>query len=147
MPSENERKIVSSLNKNARKSFREIARETGISVPAVIQTIKKLEQSGAIKGYIPLLEPEYFGFGLMAIIGLRISEGKLLDTQKKIADDPRVLSVYDITGEWDSIVIGCFVNREDLNQFVKKILSLKHIERTVTHLVLNVVKNDPRLPV
>ncbi len=147
MPSENERKIVSSLNKNARKSFREIARETGISVPAVIQTIKKLEHSGAIKGYIPLLEPEYFGFGLMAIIGLRISEGKLLDTQKKIADDPRVLSVYDITGEWDSIVIGCFVNREDLNQFVKKILSLKHIERTVTHLVLNVVKNDPRLPV
>jgi DNA-binding Lrp family transcriptional regulator len=147
MPSENERKIVSSLNKNARKSFREIARETGISVPAVIQTIKKLEQSGAIKGYIPLLEPEYFGFGLMAIIGLRISEGKLLDTQKKIADDSRVVAVYDITGEWDSIVIGCFLNREDLNQFVKKILSLKHIERTVTHLVLNVVKNDPRLPV
>lgn len=141
-----ELQIVSSLNQKARQSYREIARETGLSVTAVIKTIKRLEKSGVIKGYIPLLNPEYFGFSLMAVINLRISQGKLLETQKKIALDRRVMAVFDVTGDWDSVLIGCFANREDLNQFVKKILSLKYIDRTDTHLVLNVVKNEPRLP-
>lgn len=146
MVSETEKKIVRSLNQNARKSFREIAKETGVSVPAVIQTIRRLEQNGAIRGYVPVLNPEYFGFGLIAVIAMRISQGKLLETQKKIAEDPRVLAVYDVTGEWDSILIGYFSDREDLNQFIKQTLSLKYIDRTVTHLVLNVVKNEVRLP-
>jgi len=146
MATETERKIISCLNKNARKSYREIARETGISVPAVIQAIKKMEEIGAIKGYAPILNPEYFGFGLIAVIALRISQGKLLESQRKIAEDKRVMGVYDVTGEWDSIVVGYFVDREDLNQFIKKVLSLRYIDRTVTHLVLNVVKNEPRLP-
>ncbi len=146
MVSEMEKKIVRCLNQNARKSFREIAKETGVSVPAVIQTIRRLEQNGAIKGYVPVLNPEYFGYGLIAIIALRISQGKLLETQKKIAEDPRVLAVYDVTGEWDSILIGYFSDREDLNQFIKQVLSFKYIDRTVTHLVLNVVKNEVRLP-
>ena len=141
-----ELQIVSSLNQNARQSYREIARETGLSVTAVIKTIKRLEKNGVIKGYIPLLNPEYFGFSLMAVINLRISQGKLLETQKKIALDRRVMAVFDVTGDWDSVLIGCFANREDLNQFVKKVLSLKYIDRTDTHLVLNVVKNEPRLP-
>ncbi|MGB9835662.1 MAG: Lrp/AsnC family transcriptional regulator [Candidatus Saccharicenans sp.] len=146
MVSETEKKIVRCLNQNARKSFREIAKETGVSVPAVIQTIRRLEQNGAIRGYVPVLNPEYFGFGLIAVIAMRISQGKLLETQKKIAEDPRVLAVYDVTGEWDSILIGYFSDREDLNQFIKQTLSLKYIDRTVTHLVLNVVKNEVRLP-
>ncbi len=146
MSSEMEKKIIRCLNQNARKSFREISKETGISVPAVIQTIRRLEESGAIKGYVPILNPEYFGFSLIAVIALRISQGKLLETQKKIAEDPRVLAVYDVTGEWDSILIGYFSDREDLNRFIKQVLSLKYIDRTVTHLVLNVVKNEVRLP-
>lgn len=146
MATETERKIVNCLNKDARKSYREISRETGVSVPAVIQTIKKLEEIGAIRGYVPVLNPEYFGFGLIAIIALRISQGKLLETQKKIAEDKRVMAVYDVTGDWDSILIGYFIDREDLNQFIKRVLSLKYIDRTVTHLVLNVVKNEQRLP-
>jgi DNA-binding Lrp family transcriptional regulator len=146
MISEIERKIVSCLNQNARKSYREISRETGVSTPAVIQTIKKLEKVRAIQGYIPVLNPEYFGFGLLAIVAMRISQGKLLETQKKIAEDKRVMSIYDVTGEWDSILIGCFAGRDDLNQFIKQVLSLRYLDRTVTHLVLNVVKNDPRVP-
>ncbi|HEK86017.1 MAG: Lrp/AsnC family transcriptional regulator [Candidatus Saccharicenans sp.] len=147
MASEVERRIIGCLNQDARKSYREISRETGISVPAVIQTIKKLEKMGVIKGYVPVLNPEYFGFGLIAVIALRISQGKLLETQKKIAEDKRVVAVYDVTGDWDSILIGYFIDREDLNQFIKQVLSLKYIDRTVTHLVLNVVKNDPKIPI
>lgn len=145
MIEELELKIVRSLNKNSRKSFREIAKEIGTSAPVVINKIKRLEEQGAIKGYIPLLDPEYFGFNLIAIVGIRISDGKLIETQEKIAEDSHVFAIYDVTGEWDSIVIAHFKSRDDLNSFIKNVLSQKYVDRTVTHIVLNVVKDERRI--
>jgi DNA-binding Lrp family transcriptional regulator len=137
--------IVRVLNENSRKSFREIAKEIGVSAPVVIDKIKKLEEAGAIKGYIPVLDPEFFGYDLIAIIAIRISHGKLIESQEKIADDPSIFAVFDVTGDWDSIVYGRFKNKGELNKFTKNLLSQKYIERTVTHIVLNVVKEEWRL--
>jgi DNA-binding Lrp family transcriptional regulator len=145
MIEELELKIVRSLNKNSRKSFREIAKEIGTSAPVVINKIKRLEEQGAIKGYIPMLDPEYFGFNLIAIVGIRISGGKLIETQEKIAEDSHVFAIYDVTGEWDSIVIAHFKSRDDLNSFIKNVLAQKYVDRTVTHIVLNVVKDERRI--
>jgi len=145
MIDELEEKIIRVMNENARKSFREIAKVVGTSPTAVINKVKRLESAGVIKGYIPVVNPEYFGLDLMAIIALRISKGKLLETQHKISEDRRVTAVYDITGEWDSLVIGLFRGRDDLNDFIKGILSLPYVDRTVTHLVLNVVKEEKRV--
>jgi DNA-binding Lrp family transcriptional regulator len=145
MIDELERKIVRAMNQNARRSFREIAKEVGTSATAVINNVKKLENSGVIRGYIPVVDPEFFGLDLTAIIALRISKGKLLETQQRISEDGRVIAVYDITGEWDSLVIGRFKGRDDLNDFIKGILSLPYVDRTVTHIVLNVVKEESRI--
>ena len=147
MIDELERKIVRAMNQNARKSFREIAKEVGTSATAVINKVRRLENSGVIKGYIPVVSGEHFGLDLVAIIALRISKGKLLETQQKISEDRRVTAVYDITGEWDSLVIGSFKSRDDLNDFIKGVLSLPFVDRTVTHIVLNVVKEEKRVPV
>jgi DNA-binding Lrp family transcriptional regulator len=140
-----DRKIIRVLNQNARKSFRDVAKEVGTSVTAVINRVKKLEESGFILGYIPLVDPEYFGLNLIAIIALRISKGKLLETQEQIAKSPRAVAVYDVTGEWDSLIIGYFRDRQDLNDFIKDLLSLENVDRTVTHIVLNVVKEERRI--
>jgi len=140
-----DKKIIRSLNHNARKSFREIAKEVGTSVTAVIHRIKKFEKSGVIKGYFPDVNPSYFSLNLIAIVAIRISQGKLIETQEKIAQDKRVVAVYDITGEWDSLIIGYFKDREDLNEFIKSVLSMKNVDRTVTHIVLNVVKEERRI--
>jgi DNA-binding Lrp family transcriptional regulator len=147
MLEELETKIIRSLNQNSRKSFREIAKEIGTSAPVVISKVRKLEEAGAIRGYIPVLNPEYFGYALSAIIAIRISHGKLIETQQKIAEDPRVFAIYDVTGEWDSIVCAHFKNTEDLNSFIKTVLSQQYVDRTVTHIVLNVVKDERRVVV
>jgi Lrp/AsnC family transcriptional regulator for asnA, asnC and gidA len=147
MADELDRKIIQALNRNARRSYREIAKEVGISVTSVIHRVKKLQESGAIKGYIPVVDQEHFGLSLSAVIALRISRGKLLDIQQKIAEDPRIAAVYDVTGEWDSVVIGYFRDRHDLNDFIKGLLSLENVDRSITHIVLNVVKEERRIPV
>jgi DNA-binding Lrp family transcriptional regulator len=145
MIDELDRKIVRALNANARRSFREIAKEVGTSAPSVIHAVKRLESAGVIRGYVPVVDPEYFGIGLAAIIAVRFSKGKLLETQKRIAQDPHVAAVYDVTGDWDSFIVGRFSGREDLNGFIKGLLAIPHVDRTVTHIVLNVVKEEPRL--
>ena len=139
------RKIIGVMNINARQSFREIAKAVGTSVTAVIHKVKQMESSGTIRGYIPVVEAAAFGFELAAVIALRISKGKLIETQERIAEDPRVSAVYDITGEWDSLVVGRFRGRDDLNAFIKNLLSLPNVDRSVTHLVLNTVKDERRV--
>jgi DNA-binding Lrp family transcriptional regulator len=138
-------KIIKALNENARKSFREIAKEVDSSVTAVIHRIRKFEESGIIKGYIPDINQEHFDYKLISIIALRISQGKLIETQKKIAEDPHIVAVYDVTGDWDSFLIGYFKDRQDLNSFLKTLQAHKNVDRSVTHIVLNVVKEERRI--
>jgi len=142
-----DKKIIRVMNVNARKSFREIAKEVGTSVTAVIGAVKRMESSGAIRGYFPAVDPARFGFDLCALVALRISQGKILETQRRIAEDVRVSAVYDVTGEWDSIVVAYFQGRDDLNRFLKKVTAMPYVDRTVTHLVLNTVKDERRIPV
>jgi DNA-binding Lrp family transcriptional regulator len=147
MIEELDRKILNALNKNARMSFRRIAKELGISPTTLYDKVKKLEKSGVLKGYIPLIDAESVGYNLMAIIGLRVKQEKDIDVQDAISNLPQVGAVYEVTGEWDLILVCYFKGREDLTNFLKKELPLSNIERAITHLVLNVVKEEKRIPV
>jgi len=144
---ETDRSILKCLYEDGRMPLRQIAERLGISVSTVSVRLRALEEEQVIKGYVPILDPAKLGYDLLTIIGVRISEGKLVDVEEKLAKDARVLQVYDVTGEWDSMMIARFRSREELNAFVKDLLAQPHIERTNTLLVLNVVKDEKRLPI
>ncbi len=140
-----DRAILGHLNQDARKSFRAISRALGVSISTVSSRVRSLEEQGIIRGYIPLLDPTTLGYGVPVVIGLRISHGKTLEVQKHLAKDPRVQMVYDVTGEWDSVVTASFRNTKELNDFIKMVSSMENIERTYTQVVLNIVKEEKRI--
>lgn len=140
-----DRAILGHLNQNARRSFREIARGLGVSISTVSGRVRALEEHGVIRGYIPLIDPASLGYGLPVVIGLRISHGRTLEVQKNLAKDPRVQMVYDVTGEWDSVVTASFRTTRELNDFIKRVSSMENIERTYTQVVLNIVKEEKRV--
>jgi DNA-binding Lrp family transcriptional regulator len=142
-----DRKILNVLNRDARMSFRRIAKELRISPTTLYNKVKKLEKSGVLKGYIPLIDKESVGYDLMAIISLRVRQEKDIEVQKAIAKFPQVGAVYEVTGDWDLILVCYFKGRDDLTNFLKKELPLPNIERAMTHLVLNVIKEEKRIPV
>jgi len=137
--------LLRCLNKNGKASQRELAGLTGLALGTVSNHLKFLEKKNIIRGYLPDIDPESVGFTLTSTINLRIAKGKIMEVQASIAKHPRVYAVYDITGEWDSLVLARFKDREEMDQFIKTILSQKNIERTSTSLVLNNVKEEPRI--
>jgi Lrp/AsnC family transcriptional regulator, regulator for asnA, asnC and gidA len=74
-----------------------------------------------------------------------LKQGNFLEIQRQIAKDDRIAAVCDITGEWDSLIIGYFKDRKDLNDFIKSLLLKNNIERSITHIVLNTVKEEKRV--
>ncbi len=142
-----DRKIIDALNKDARMSFRRMAKELGISPTTLYNRVNKLKKSGVLKGYIPLIDAESVGYDLMAIISLRVKQEKDTEVQNAITKFPQVGAVYEVTGDWDLILVCYFKGREDLTDFLKKELPLSNIERAITHLVLNVIKEEKRVPV
>jgi DNA-binding Lrp family transcriptional regulator len=137
--------LLKHLSKNGKASQRELAEVTGLALGTVSNHLKVLEKNKIIKGYSANIDPEKVGFTLSATIHLRITKGKIMDVQASIAKHPRVYIVYDITGEWDSLVLARFKDREEMDEFIKTTLSQKNIERTSTSLVLNNVKEEMRV--
>ncbi|MFQ5986381.1 MAG: Lrp/AsnC family transcriptional regulator [Thermoplasmata archaeon] len=137
--------ILRLLNRDARQSYRDLARQLQISTSTVSTRIRRLEEEGIITGYAPIIDQERTGFDLPVVVGLQISKGRLLEVQQKVAEDPRVYGVYDVTGDWDSIVMARFRNTRDLDAFIKRVLALPYVERTYTQLVLNTVKEEKRV--
>ena len=66
-----DRKIVSLLARNGRMSFTELARQAGLSVSAVHQRVRRLEQEGVIKGYAAIFNPEDVGLPLTAFVSVK----------------------------------------------------------------------------
>src|SRR5438132_14425722 len=106
-------RILRLLNADARKSYRDIAKEADASLSTVSNRVRKLEEEGVISGYVPVLNEARLGFDVLAVVGVKIHKGKLLEVQRRIAKDDRVTHVYDVTGEWDSMVVGRLRNNGD----------------------------------
>ena len=139
--------ILRSLNDNARKSFRDIAKELHISLTTVSNRVKMLEKAGIIQGYIPVLNATKLGYDLTAIIGIKVIHGRIVETERDLAKDPAVYAVFDSTGDWDAIIMARFRNREELNDFVKRALDHENVDKTYTQVVLNITKDERRVRV
>jgi Lrp/AsnC family transcriptional regulator for asnA, asnC and gidA len=139
--------ILRSLNDNARKSFRDIAKELHVSLTTVSNRVKAMEKAGVIQGYIPVVDATKLGYDIMAVIGIKVIHGRIVDTERDLARDPAVFAVFDSTGEWDAIIMARFKTRDDLNVFVKKVLDHENVDRTYTQVVLNITKEEKRVPV
>jgi DNA-binding Lrp family transcriptional regulator len=138
-PDEADLALLRELLADGRASHRDLAQRTGLSLATVNRRVRKMESDGTIRGYSVLADPERIGWSLTAVIGLRIDKGHVRAVHQEISGDPRIFGVYDITGEWDGLVLVRLRDREDLDDLVKTTLSLPHIQRTTTMVVLKTV--------
>jgi len=66
----------------------------------------------------------------------------MLEVEKEIAGNPNVFGFYDITGDYDALILARFKSRFELSDMIKKLHASPNIESTNTHLILNVIKES-----
>lgn len=135
-------KILNELSVNSKLSLRKLAVKIGVSFVTVMNRIKKLEKNKVIENYSAKIDFEKLGYDIFVIIDVRISKGKLIELEKKIAVNKHVYAVYDTTGEFDATVLAKFKSTKSLDKFVKKIQTYDFVERTSTKFVLNTIKEE-----
>jgi len=140
-----DRKIIGLLQEDARISFSRIAGKLGISVGTAYNRIKSLEESGVLKGYTAIVDPVKLGQTLTAIVLVQADGKHLVEVEREVSKIDNVICVYDITGDYDIAVVARFKDRFSLNTFIKNLLKMPYVKRTVTNVVLNVVKEDFRV--
>jgi|SRR3989338_2787210 len=139
---ETDRRILNVLTENSRLSLRQIAEKVKVSVATVMHHLDSLEKEGVIRSYTANIDYEKIGYDIEVIIEVRISKGRLLDVEKKIAVHPNVFAVYDVTGAFDAVILARFKTRRQMDNFLKKIQTYEFVERTETKLVLQTVKEE-----
>ena len=137
--------ILKILSQDGRKNKSTIAEDLKRSPNTIIKHVQNLEDKDVIKNYGIQIDYEKLGYNIIAIIELTISKGKMLEVEKKIAQIPNVFGVYDITGTYDALILARFKTRDGLSRMIKDIHTSPYVERTNTHIVLNVIKEKSSL--
>ena len=140
-----DRDLLAALLEDARISQRGLAKRVGVAQGTITNRLRRLEGMGVIKGYTVLLDAESIGWTMTVITGLTIQKGSMIDVQQQIAADPSVFSVYDVTGDYDSMVLARVRGRKDLDDLTKTVFTLQGVQRSFTQVVLNTVKEDARV--
>lgn len=137
-----DKKIIELFHEDGRISYRKIAKKLDISIGTVHNRIEKLTKNGVILKFTPVIDHEKLGYSLTTIIGVRVKGGVLKNWEDRTAYHKNVMCIYDVTGEFDAILIARFKDTQELDQFVKGLLKEPDVQRTYTQTVLNIVKED-----
>lgn len=136
--------ILALLQNNARLTNAEIGRKVGLSSPAVAERIRKMEDTGIIKGYFAQVDYSMTGYQLKAVITLRAFMGKLKPFLEKVKEFPEVRNCYRITGNENIVMIVVLANQKHLEKFIDQLITYGE---TRTHIVLShVIDNSPINP-
>ena len=138
--------ILNELIKNARESASNIANSIGMSIPAVTERIKKLQDSGVIKGYNVLIDNQKIGMDVSAFITIISESSAFFEEVVKEADiNPNVISCYTTTGSGSHILLVGTENTASLEKLLRDIQSWPGVKRTETQLILSSYKTKNRL--
>jgi Lrp/AsnC family transcriptional regulator, leucine-responsive regulatory protein len=97
-------KILIELQKDARVAFAELGRRVGLSTPAVVERVRKLEDESIILGYRTLVDASKIGLPILAFIRISVV-GDFLNKIIMVAKDlPEVLECHRVTGS-DSFIL------------------------------------------
>ena len=135
-------KIIAELKKDGRASLRTIAKRLGTSTTTVAIRIREMEGSSLIRGYRPLLDYRQLGLGITAVTLIKAMGGKIPVLMKDLMQDPQLTHVYEITGEFDLMVIGKYRDTDSMNREIKKLLAHNAIKETNTSIVLGTAKEE-----
>ena len=134
--------LVNELLGDGRASLRSLAEKLDVSVTTVSNHLSDLEEEGVIEGYTPKVDYDAVGYDVTAVMQLKAEGSALPEITRTLKDHRQMISVYEVTGDYDVIAIGKFKDTDDMNEEIKSLITDPDIKQSNTSIVLNTVSEN-----
>lgn len=137
-------KIIDALKENSRASTSEISRRVNLSIPAVAERIRKLEEAEIIEKYTIKVNRDKINFKLLAFIFINIDKTENIDEfRKSIVQYNSVLECHHVAGEYDYLLKVLVEDTKALEDFVSHTLKkIKGVSKSNTIITLSSLKEN-----
>lgn len=134
--------LIELLQENSRIKVSELAEKVNLTVPAVSDRIKKLEEKELIKRYSAQIDFKKAGYDVTAFIFVFMESSKYYHSfTQKAMHEPEILECHSITGEGSHILKVVTENTSSLEKILSKIQAWPGVTGTKTNVVLSTIKD------
>ena len=146
-----DRNILRILQKDARTSYAELAREIGLSTTPCKERVKRLERQGVIRAYQAILNPEFLDRGLVVFVQIRLnrtSQDIFTEFTEAARDLEEVQECYLVSGNFDYLIKARVADMAAYREFLgETLLTLPGVLESTSYVVMEQVKETLALPV
>jgi len=132
--------IIASLQEDGREAFAQIADRLNVS-PGMIRTrFNRLVEMGVLR-VVAITNPLQMGFHTMALIGIKVEGGKLMEVANKIVELKEVIYQIIVSGSFDIIIEVMCRDQSDLLKFLaERLYKIPGIRETESFIHLKIMK-------
>ncbi|MGW0435924.1 Lrp/AsnC family transcriptional regulator [Micromonospora sp. NPDC003197] len=128
-----DRAIIAALTVDGRLSYTDLAEKVGLSVSAVHQRVRRLEQRGVIKGYTAKVSYEALELPLTAFVAIRpFDPSQPDDAPERLAHLPEIDSCYSVAGEDFYLLLIRVAGPADLERVLQEIRTAASVTTRTT---------------
>ncbi|MET3660847.1 Lrp/AsnC family transcriptional regulator [Aquamicrobium ahrensii] len=139
-----DRRILKELQADARLPNIELAERIGLSPSPCLRRVRRLEETGVIRGYTALVDPAAYGWTMTAIATIRLvqqNEDDIVMFEQAVRGWEEVLECHLVTGSRDYMLKVVARDLGDYERFIKeKIARLKCVASIETSFIMNTIK-------
>ncbi|WP_299122481.1 Lrp/AsnC family transcriptional regulator [uncultured Winogradskyella sp.] len=137
-------KLLHLLQADSKQTTKALSNKLNLSVTAVYERVKKLEQNGIISNYVALIEKRKVDKAFVAFCHVKLvqhSQEYVVKFEREVRKLDEVLECYHISGDYDYLLKVLVKNMEAFREFmVKKLTTIDHIGSTHSMFMINEVK-------
>jgi Lrp/AsnC family leucine-responsive transcriptional regulator len=126
--------LLQALQQNARTSYSDLARLVGLSVPAVVERIRRLEEEGIITGYRATVSLAPLGRPLKAVVRFQGTGTQMTQIADAVKSMPEVIQAYRMTGDACFMAVVAVASTSHLEAFLD---SVSRYGQTQTSIVVS----------
>jgi Lrp/AsnC family leucine-responsive transcriptional regulator len=141
-----DRKILRVLAADGRSSYQAIGEAVGLSRPAVMKRVRRLEQGGFVQGYAVQLDRARAGFGVTAFVAVRYHSSEYQEDEQRLQalqDHPGVLECHQVAGDDCYILKVAAPHLEGVQSMLREITGGRPHLNTRTTIVLGTLFEKP----
>ncbi|WP_027378280.1 Lrp/AsnC family transcriptional regulator [Chryseobacterium daeguense] len=140
-----DKKLLLFLQEDAKQTTKELSYKLGLSITAVYERIRKMENTGVISKYVALLDRHKINRDFIALCHVKLTQHKkeyVLQFEKEIMNLQEVTECFHVSGDYDYILKIGVKDMEDYRNFMlTKLTTLQHIASTHSSFMISEVKN------